>query len=276
MVDPERRAALSPTIPTVVSPPRETADIESSSDDYARRFAGPSGAWMLAVQERGFRDMLAGQAGVTILDVGGGHGQLALPLARGGWPVTVVASDPVCRHRIDAAIRAGLLGFVVGDLLHLPFPDRAFDTVISVRMLTHCRRWEDFVGELCRVARRAVIVDYPTSQSLNRVAPALFGAKKKLEGNTRLWRLFRHREVQEAFAAAGFTVSGRRPQFFFPMVLHRLLRLLPASIALERVAAALGLTRRWGSPVILEARRLAGPQGKSAARTMIESPRHGR
>jgi ubiquinone/menaquinone biosynthesis C-methylase UbiE len=236
---------------------RETADVESSSDDYARRFAGPSGAWMLQVQERGFLELLSGHPGVTVLDVGGGHGQLALPLARRGWRVTVVASDPVCRRRIDEAVNDGLVRFVTADLLDLPFADRSFDTVVSVRMLTHCRRWERYVAELCRVAARAVLVDYPTSESVNRVAPALFGAKKKLEGNTRLWRLFRHREVEEAFAAAGFEVHARRPQFFFPMVLHRMLRGLPASRAIEGVAAAAGLTRRWGSPVILEARRPA-------------------
>lgn len=252
---PSRRPEESP-------PPfhREIADIESSSDDYARRFAGPSGEWMLKVQERGFLELLAGHPGVPVLDVGGGHGQLALPLARGGWAVTVAASDPACRHRIADAVQSGLLRFVVADLLRLPFPDRCFDTVVSVRMLTHCGRWEQLVGELCRVARRTVIVDYPTSQSLNRIAPVLFGAKKKFEGNTRLWRLFRHREVEEAFAAAGFSVFARRPQFFLPMVLHRLVRLLPVSGALEGAADALGLTRRWGSPVILEARRGTDPR----------------
>lgn len=235
---------------------RETADVESSSDDYARRFSGPSGAWMLEVQERGFVEVLSTAPGVTVLDVGGGHGQLALPLARRGWQVTVFASDPSCRHRIDRAVSEGLVRFQTGDLLNLPFADRSFDTVVSVRMLTHCRRWERFVAELCRVASRAVIVDYPTSQSVNRIAPALFGAKKRLEGNTRLWRLFRHREVENAFAAAGFGVHARRPQFFLPMVLHRMLRVLPASKALEGLAAGLGLTNRWGSPVILEARRI--------------------
>jgi len=260
MASPECRSNLSQLRSPFPPSPRETADIESASDDYARRFAGPSGTWMLTVQELGFLNLLAGAPGVTILDVGGGHGQLALPLSRGGWRVTVLASDPVCRHRIGAAVDAGQLAFVVGDLLRFPFPDRSFDTVVSVRMLTHCRRWEEFVGELCRVARRAVIVDYPTSQSANRIAPALFGAKKKLEGNTRHWRLFRHREVEEAFAAAGFSVAERRNQFFLPMVLHRLLRFLPASKALEAVAAALGFTRRWGSPVILEARRGIAPR----------------
>jgi 2-polyprenyl-3-methyl-5-hydroxy-6-metoxy-1,4-benzoquinol methylase len=243
--------------PETAAEPRETADIESSSDDYARRFAGPSGAWMLEVQERGFLGLLSGHPGVTVLDVGGGHGQLAVPLARRGWQLTVLASDPSCRHRVEAAVKEGLLRFAVGDLLRLPFPDRSFDTVVSVRMLTHCRRWEEFVAELCRVARRSVIVDYPTSESANRIAPALFGAKKKLEGNTRLWRLFRHREVEAAFSAAGFRVHERRPQFLFPMVLHRLLRFLPVSKALEGAASAVGLTRRWGSPVILEARRVA-------------------
>ena len=229
---------------------RETADIESSSDDYARRFSGPSGAWMLAVQEHGCLDLLSGHPGITVLDVGGGHGQLALPLARGGWPVTVVASDPSCRHRIEAAVKAGLLRFVVGDLLRLPFPDQSFDTVVSVRMLTHCRRWEEYVAELCRVARRAVIVDYPTSESVNRIAPALFGAKKRLEGNTRTFTLFTHREIAEAFAAVGYVPAARIGEVFLPMVLHRMLRCRPCSAAVETICGGLGLTQRWGSPVV--------------------------
>ena len=100
------------------------------------------------------------------------------------------------------------------------------------------------------MARRRVVVDYPTSQGLNAVAPALFGAKKKLEGNTRAWRPFRHAEIESAFAAHGFRPLRRTPQFFLPMVLHRTLKCRPVSAAMESACAALGLTRRWGSPVI--------------------------
>ena len=187
---------------------RETADVETSSDGYASRFSGPVGAWMLEAQERAVRELLGAPGGATVLDVGGGHGQLALPLAAAGWRVTVLGSDPVCARRIAPAVAAGRVRFVAGDVLALPFPDRAFDFVVSVRLLPHCGQWPALVAELCRVARRAVIVDYPTLESLNRVAPALFGAKKRLEGNTRTFTLFTHREVAAAFAAGGYHARG--------------------------------------------------------------------
>ncbi|NEO49979.1 MAG: class I SAM-dependent methyltransferase, partial [Moorea sp. SIO4A3] len=54
----------------------ETADIETSSEDYASRFAGEIGAWLLKVQEDATLKMLTPYPKATILDVGGGHGQL--------------------------------------------------------------------------------------------------------------------------------------------------------------------------------------------------------
>lgn len=230
----------------------ETADIETSSDAYAARFAGATGQWMLGVQERLTLALLADRSGATVLDVGGGHGQLALPLCREGYRVTVLGSDVSCRKRVEAAVAGGGCVFVTGNVVELPFPDRSYDAVLCFRLLTHCVAWPELVRELCRVSKGIVIVDYPTSEGLNAIAPALFGAKKKLEGNTRHWRLFRHEEVLEAFARHGYAESRRSPQFFLPMVLHRVLRCRWLSQALERGCGALGLTRRWGSPVIVK------------------------
>jgi len=235
----------------------ETADIETASDDYARRFAGAVGAWMLEIQETAVLGLLQDHPGVTILDVGGGHGQLAAPLCRAKYPVTVIGSAPACGRRIAALVDAGQCRFQVADVLKLPFADRSFDTVLCFRLVTHCARWEKLIGELCRVAARAVIVDYPTSQSLNRWAPHLFGAKKKLEGNTRTFRLFRHDEITGAFARHGFVPGRRRGQFGLPMVLHRRLKCRPLSVVAESLLRQAGLVRRWGSPVILELRREA-------------------
>ena len=229
---------------------RETADIETSSEGYAARFSGPVGAWMLGVQERIVRRLLQELPAGPILDVGGGHGQLALPLAAAGREVTVLGSDASCARRLAPGIAGGRVRFVAGDVLALPFPDRSVDVVLCFRLLPHCDAWGRLVAELCRVARTAVIADYPTSESLNRIAPALFGAKKRLEGNTRTFRLFTHREIEAAFAAGGFAPSGRVGQFFLPMVLHRALRCRPCSAALESLCRGLGLTRRWGSPVV--------------------------
>lgn len=233
----------------------ETADIETSSEGYAARFAGPVGGWFLEVQETITAAMLAGMPGVSVLDVGGGHGQLAGPLCQRGFAVTVLGSDDSCRTRIAGLVDSGACRFVAGNVVQLPFPDRSFDVAMSFRLLPHCAAWPVLVAELARVARRSVIVDYPTSEGLNAVAPALFGAKKKLEGNTREWRMFRHAEVDAEFAKHGYMLEARQPQFFLPMVLHRALRCRGLSAGMEAVCRGLGLTRRWGSPVIAEYRR---------------------
>ena len=228
----------------------ETADIDTSSDDYATRFAGAAGAWMLDVQERLTLRLLQPPPPTELLDVGGGHGQLAGPLCREGIPVTVLGSADSCRHRIQSIVDQGQCSFVVGNVIELPFPDQSFDTVISFRLLTHCETWPTLVQELCRVSAGPVIVDYPTSQSLNRIAPMLFKAKQKYEKDTRTWRLFLHREVRDAFAANGYHPERRRGQFFLPMVLHRALKSPTLSAPMEALCRIMGLTRLWGSPVI--------------------------
>lgn len=244
-------------VPDASSPFPETADIATSNDDYATRFRGHVGAWMLSVQERGVLKLLRERVspGARLLDVGGGHGQLAGPLCAKGYHVQVIGSAPSCRHRIADLVDSGTCGFEVGNVIKLPYEDKSFDAVVAVRMLTHCGQWEQLVAEMCRVSRGPVITDYPTSQSLNAAAPALFKAKKKYEKNTREWKLFRHREVAGAFAAAGFGESGRYAQFFLPMVVHRALKCRPLSAFAEGCSRLVGLTRLWGTPVIVRMER---------------------
>ena len=229
----------------------EDADVETSSEGDARRFAGPVGQWFLDVQTKTTLALLAPWPGATVLDVGGGHGQVAGPLADAGHSVTVVGSDPACAERVQRLVSAGRARFEAGDLLRLPFPDRSFDVALSYRLLPHVTRWPDLVAELCRVARRAVLVDYPTRRSVNAVAGAFFAAKKKVEGNTRPFTVFADPELEATFAAHGFRVTARRPQFFLPMALHRGLGVAPLSRTLETAARVLGLRRALGSPVIL-------------------------
>jgi 2-polyprenyl-3-methyl-5-hydroxy-6-metoxy-1,4-benzoquinol methylase len=233
----------------------ETADIETSSADYASRFAGEVGAWFLDVQARTLAALMTAPPGSRVLDVGGGHGQVAGPLCGRGYRVTVQGSAPCCAARLQPLLDAGQCEFRIGNVLALPFADGAFDAVTCFRLLPHCERWPELVGELCRVARAEIVVDYPAQSSLNVIAPALFGAKQRFEKNTRTWRSFRHAEVRAAFARHGWAVTARRGQFFLPMVLHRALAARRVSAALEGVCRALGLTRLLGSPVIARAVR---------------------
>ena len=79
------------------------ADIETSMDGYAERFAGRTGAWMLEIQERIVMDMIKDVKPARILDVGGGHGQLAIPLCQAGYSVTVLGSAESCKKTYSAS-----------------------------------------------------------------------------------------------------------------------------------------------------------------------------
>jgi SAM-dependent methyltransferase len=244
-------APTTMTAPSMEEPRAETpADIETASAGYASRFQGPVGTWMLERQEEGTLALLRDLQPKSVLEVGGGHGQLTGGLIRAGYQVTVQGSAEVCRERIASHVASGRCAFVVGSFLDLPFPDRSFDAVVSVRLIMHSAAWPRLIGEMCRVAKRAVVVDYPLAGGLNALAPLLFGAKKQLEKNTRTWRNFSHAEVAGVFAEHGFSPAERRGQFVFPMVIHRTLQHRRLSAAMEGFAAGLGLHRCVGSPVL--------------------------
>jgi SAM-dependent methyltransferase len=234
---------------------REDADVETSSEGYARRFAGPVGRFFLDRQAEATLELLRPFPGASVLDVGGGHGQVTGPLVAAGHAVTVLGSDPACEARVREWTGTGRARFLAGDLLAPPLPDRSHDVVLSYRLLPHVRRWPDLVAAISRLARAAVVVDYPTRRSVNAAADLLFGLKRGVEGDTRPFAVFSDAEIERAFAAHGFSPTGRRPQFFFPMALHRGLGSAGVSRALEGAASALGLTRALGSPVIVRLER---------------------
>lgn len=229
----------------------ETADIETASEDYASRFAGEVGHYFLDVQEKLTLDLLQGFEGAAILDVGGGHAQLTRPLAENGFAVTVTGSADVCRERLDSTCRAGSFEYITCDSLNLPFPDNHFDVVISFRLLPHADKWQELIREMCRVASKAVIFDYPDKRSVNIFYDLLFDLKKNMEGNTRTYTLFTRQEIGRELEKNNFRSPQLKPEFFFPMVVHRKLKTVWISRILESVPKVCGLTRMFGSPIVL-------------------------
>jgi hypothetical protein len=144
----------------------------------------------------------------------------------------------------------------VGDILDMPFADRAFDVVLSYRLVPDVVRWQEFLAELARVARQAVVMDYPEVRSINYITPLLFRFKKQMEGNTRPYTCFRQGQLDAEMAAYGFRPAGGFPEFFLPMVLHRKLNQPELSAGMERVCRGLGLTGLFGSPVIVKYARV--------------------
>jgi SAM-dependent methyltransferase len=224
-----------------------------------RRFGGPIGQLVASDQARVIAAFVGPPSGRSVLDVGTGTGRAAILMARAGARVTAV--DP-SEHMLAAARRHAAeehlaIDFKVGDAHQLQFGTRAFDVVISLRVLMHTASWRGSLAELCRVADKLVIVDYPSAMSFaafhavsRRVAYAL-GAK------TEPYRVLSDRAVARQLARHGFRVRAVHRQFFLPIAVHKAIGAPGFSTASRRLFERLGLLRLFGSPVTLVAERCA-------------------
>jgi ubiquinone/menaquinone biosynthesis C-methylase UbiE len=231
----------------------EHCDIDSSSDDYARRFAGPVGQWMLDVQANAVLQLAEPWKGGSVLDVGGGHAQLGGPLSDAGYKVTILGSDPVGLERPRRLLAGRAVEYATGDIVNPPFGDQSFDVVLAFRLMAHVRDWPTMLRGLCRVARHAVVIDFATPMSVNAVSSLFFGAKRKIEGNTRPFALQRRGQVQRVFAEWGYSHFRHIGQFVAPMAVHRAMKTPAVSRVLEALAHGLGMGYAIGSPVVLRA-----------------------
>jgi 2-polyprenyl-3-methyl-5-hydroxy-6-metoxy-1,4-benzoquinol methylase len=234
---------------------QETADIETATEEYAARFGGTVGRFFLEKQAAMTLDLLRELPGARILDVGGGHAQLADPLVRNGFSVTVTGSADSCRSRLDQCLPPGTFIYRTCDSLALPFASRSFDVVMAFRLLPHVVRWREIVAELCRVADKCVVFDYPDRRSTNILYELLFAVKKKLEGNTRPFTLFSRAEIALEIERNDFHRPSFKPEFFLPMVIHRRVNNRGLSTVAERCFATIGATSLFGSPIIVRSDR---------------------
>jgi ubiquinone/menaquinone biosynthesis C-methylase UbiE len=111
-----------------------------------------------AYMKPGAAKILAGwriERGIRLLDVACGAGQTAIPAAKTGARVTGVdiASNLIEAARKQAAAEGLHAQFDEGDAENLPYPDGAFDVVISLIGAMFAPRPEKVASELARVCR---------------------------------------------------------------------------------------------------------------------------
>lgn len=223
---------------------KETADIETSSSQYAQRFSGEVGRWFLERQLSFSERLLNLTAPAKILDIGGGHGQLANPLSNNGHSVTVIGSDDSCSHLLSQNV-----SFVKGDLVSLPFDDASFDVVMCFRFISHCHQWKKLIYEATRVSKKLVLLEYPVYMSINALSPLFFSLKKKIEKDTRTFTLFSHTKIRREFEAQKFHHVKSLGQYVAPMALHRAVKNKKFSEGLES-ALHCATQGHFASPVI--------------------------
>jgi ubiquinone/menaquinone biosynthesis C-methylase UbiE len=222
-----------------------------------RRFGGPIGALIAGEQARVLSNFVGRIHGRRILDVGTGTGRAALLLARGGARVTAIdASEAMLAvaHR-RAADEGADITFLVGDAHTLDFRDRTFDVVVSLRLVMHAPDWRACVAELCRVADRLVILDYPSRRSVARVQSTARSILHSLGVRTEPYRVLSHGDVVEALQRSGFRVRSVHRQFVLPIAFHKVMRSRRLTVAIEGFLDRAGLLKIFGSPVTLVAER---------------------
>lgn len=224
-----------------------------------RRFGGPIGELVASTQSRVLANMIGRIHERTILDVGTGTGRAALLLARGGAYVTAIdASEQMLevarRRAADQVVKVNLLR---GDAHALDFKDRSFDVVVCLRVLMHTPDWRRCLAELCRVADRLVIFDYPSATSAALVHSMTRRVMHALGGRTEAYRVFTHGAISRALDRSNFRVRSVHRQFVLPIQLHRAIGSRGFTLTSERLLDRLFLLRFFGSPVTVCAERCA-------------------
>lgn len=223
----------------------------------ALRFSGPIGRYLLDCQQALLADALAPVRGRTVLDVGTGTGRAAIGLGEAGARVIGVdASIEMLRvARAKAAGASVDLRVGIADAHALPLAARSVDAVVCLRVLMHAIDWRLCVGELCRVAKWRVIVDFPSSTSAAALESRARRIAQSMGRQVEAYRVIAERDVAAVFRQHGFRVVIVRRQFVLPIAVHKAVGRLGVTHAIERVLAAVGLLRVAGSPVTLVAER---------------------
>jgi len=223
------------------------------------RFSGPIGRLIAETQEQLIAAFLAPLAGQTILDVGTGTGRAALALAARGAHVTGVDASAEMLAVAERRAKAASIDvrFAQGDAHGLAFTDRSFDAVVCLRVLMHTPDWRRSLAELCRVADRRVVFDYPALSSAAALEAVTRHLAHALGAHVEAYRVFSDRAVTAALRTSGFRIVDMHRQFVVPIALHKRLNSGPATARIEGALSRVGLTRLLGSPVTVVAERCA-------------------
>jgi ubiquinone/menaquinone biosynthesis C-methylase UbiE len=183
-------------------------------DDAAFEITRPHGTprlheWLLADKfRRSVTELRPMLDGALVVSVCGGSGMDAEFLARAGARVVVVAdiSLGAAKRASERARRSGLpIVPVVADAIRLPLADRSVDIAYVHDGLHHLGQPFVALGEMARVARRAVSVTEPARAALTAAAVKVGLALDREEAGNEVVRLTTD-EIEEEFKRHGFRV----------------------------------------------------------------------
>jgi ubiquinone/menaquinone biosynthesis C-methylase UbiE len=231
------------------------ADPQIARSFDSDRFGGSIGEFIKWNQEQIVFRELPSVEGWKIADVGAGTGRLTIPLIEKGAKVTACDASAQMLEVLQQKTDSPNLEIKVVDAQELPFPDRHFDCTLSFRMLLHVVDWKKALSELCRVSNDWVIIDFPPKHGFLLLAPVWHSVRKLFSSNVQSYRTFETDEIFSELKLHGFDVVSIDPGFFLPLVVYRTFRSKRLMNSAEKLFSRISLTRRFGSPFTLIARR---------------------
>ena len=165
------------------------------SSDYWTQVYEASGVYDVVYQDRlrlalAFVDQAGLSPGSRALDIGSGAGSASVELARRGFTVDAIdVSEKMVLRTRQRALGSRLetrISASIGDIHHLPFPDRSFDLVIALGVLPWLPRIAEPLEEVARVLRRGgvlvITVDHRwgASRLFGRLTSVVLYARKAL------------------------------------------------------------------------------------------------
>jgi SAM-dependent methyltransferase len=157
-----------------------------------------------------------------VLDAPCGAGRVAIELGAAGFALTGLdlsaRAVTVAREQAEAAGSAA--GFLLADIEHMPFANRAFDATLCFRLYHH---FADealrtrVIAELCRVSGRYVLISYLSPFAVTSIRRALAarlgGRRPKRHANSLA-------SIERKFAPHGFVLVADIPRRRFVHTLH--------------------------------------------------------
>jgi ubiquinone/menaquinone biosynthesis C-methylase UbiE len=224
----------------------------------ASHFGGEVGRLIVERQARVLLDFLGEPCPVTALDVGTGTGRAAFAITKAGVQVTGMDASREMLNvaRAHALENSIVVNFLPGDAHALPFADRSFDAVTSLRMLMHTPDWRRCIREMCRVARRRVIFDYPPLVSFAALQTGMRRAAQWTGRRVETYHVIPTHAARSVLQANGFEIIKMDRQFVLPIAFHKWIGSARFTNNVERGLAVIGLLRWMGSPVTILAERI--------------------
>lgn len=187
-----------------------------------------------------FVSRLAIRPGESVLDVGCGAGNLAIPVARAGGRVKGIDIAPyvIAEARLEARAAGFTIDFDVGDAESLPFFDHQFDTTVTMFGAMFASRPGRAAAELVRVTRpggRVAMANWTPEGFAGQIYRAHASLTPQLPDVPSPLDWGREEEVRERFgdAVSSVTFTRRTMELRFPA---------PPAQVTELVASCFGPT----------------------------------